>query len=142
MKIVHIETLLFCGQYSKSAHWRKTRRAIHKAVRRCAWPPRSKKFTIYPESGKGRGKGNGVIPIRTEFIKHLRALEWTIEGPAKNHLGEHLGEFDAVLLGPRGPVVVEWGNGKHLLKPSIDEQANDADFKWHTRRRCTGCSFS
>ena len=30
------------------------------------------------------------------------------------------------------------GNGKHLLKPSIDEQANDADFKWHTRRRCTG----
>ena len=111
MKIVHIETLLFCGQYSKSAHWRKTRRAIHKAVRRCAWPPRSKKFTIYPESGKGRGKGNGVIPIRTEFIKHLRALESAIEGPAKNHLGEHLGEFDAVLLGPRGPVVVEWETG-------------------------------
>jgi hypothetical protein len=89
-------------------HWAETRASIHAAVKRCAWPPGSKKFTIHPESGKKRGEGNGVVPIRAEFIKELRKVGWTIEGAAKNHLGENLGDFDAVLLGPDGPIVVEW----------------------------------
>ena len=36
---------------------------------------------------------------------------WTIEGKAKNSLDERLGDFDAVLQGPNGPVVVEWETG-------------------------------
>jgi hypothetical protein len=111
VKIVHIETILSRGAFSKSAHWKKTRDDIHKAVRRCAWPPGSDKFTIYPESGKKRGEGNGVVPIRDEFIKELKKLEWTIEGKAKNALGASVGDFDAVLPGPGGPVVVEWETG-------------------------------
>lgn len=83
MKIVHVETLLSCGVYAASAHWARTRRSIHKAVKRCAWPPGSTTFTIYPESGKKRLKGNGVVPIRDEFIKELRKLKWTIEGRCK-----------------------------------------------------------
>jgi hypothetical protein len=111
VKIVHVETLLSCGRYAASAHWARTRRSIHKAVKRCAWPPGSARFTIYPESGKERGKGNGVVPIRDEFMKELRKLRWTIEGAAKNHLGQDLGGFDAVLQGPEGPIVVEWETG-------------------------------
>ncbi|MBZ5698851.1 MAG: hypothetical protein LAN18_09920 [Acidobacteriia bacterium] len=111
MKIVHIETILSCGAYAKSAHWTETRDAIHKAVRKCAWPPGSGSFTIYPQSGKKRGEGNGVVPIRSEFIKELKKLEWTIEGKAKNLLNQQLGDFDAVLPGPEGPVVVEWETG-------------------------------
>lgn len=111
MKIVHVETILSCGAYAESAHWKETRDAIHRAVCRCAWPPGSDKFTIYPESGKKRGKGNGVTPIRNEFIKELKKLEWTIEGKAKNALGAALGDFDAILLGPRGSIVVEWETG-------------------------------
>jgi hypothetical protein len=111
VKIVHVETILSCGRYAKSRHWAETRNAIHEAVRRCAWPPGSKKFTIHPQSGKKRGEGNGVVPIKNEFIKHLRKLEWTIEGAAKNHLGQNLGDFDAVLVGPKGPIVVEWETG-------------------------------
>jgi hypothetical protein len=80
-------------------------------VKRCAWPPGSDRFTIYPERGKKRGEGNGVVPIKNEFIKELRKLKWTIEGAAKNHLGENLGDFDAVLPGPEGPIVVEWETG-------------------------------
>jgi len=109
MKIVHVETLLSCGDYAASTHWARTRRAIHRAVKRCAWPPGSRQFTIYPQSGKKRGEGNGVVPIRNEFIKELRKLKWTIEGAAKNHLGQNLGDFDAVLEGLEGPIVVEWG---------------------------------
>lgn len=111
MKIVHVETVLSCGSYAKSKHWRETRDAIHAAVRKCCWPPGSKKFTIYPESGKKRGEGNGVTPIRDEFIKELRKLEWTIEGAAKNALDEKLGDFDAALPGPEGPIIVEWETG-------------------------------
>ncbi len=111
MKIVHVETLLSCGSYAASGHWARTRRSIHKAVKRCAWPPGSDKFTIYPQSGKKRGEGNGVVPIKNEFIKELRKLKWMIEGAAKNHLGQDLGDFDAVLPGPEGPVVVEWETG-------------------------------
>lgn len=72
MKIVHVETILSCGSYAESAHWKETRDAIHKAVCRCAWPPGSDKFTIYPESGKKSGEGNGVTPIKNEFIKELK----------------------------------------------------------------------
>jgi len=111
MKIVHIETILHAGVYAKSAHWGKTRIAIHGAIKRCVWPPGTKKFTIHPQSGKKRGEGNGVGPIKDEFIAHLRKLGWTIEGAAKNHLDQDLGDFDAVLLGPNGPVVVEWETG-------------------------------
>lgn len=111
MKIVHVETVVSCGPYSNSNHWKKTRRSIHAAVRKCAWPPGSRKFTIHPQSGKKRNQGNGVGPIKLGFIRELRKLGWTIEGAAKNHLGEHLGHFDAVLLGPYGPIVVEWETG-------------------------------
>lgn len=111
MKIVHIETVVNCGPYAKSTHWRKTRRSIHAAVKKCAWPPGSKRFTIHPQSGKKRGEGNGVGPIRLEFIKQLRKRGWTIEGAAKNRLGQELGDFDAVLLGPEGPIVAEWETG-------------------------------
>lgn len=111
MKIVHIETVVSCGLYAKSTHWRKTRRSIHAAVKKCVWPPGSKTFTIHPQSGKKRGEGNGVGPIRLEFIKELRQRGWTIEGAAKNRLGQELGDFDAVLLGPQGPIVAEWETG-------------------------------
>jgi hypothetical protein len=111
VKIVHVETVLSCGSYASSTHWAKTRRDIHKAVRKCAWPPGSKRFTIYPQSGKKRGEGNGVGPIRAEFIKELQKLEWTIEGAAKNQFGQLIGNFDAVIPGPKGPVVVEWETG-------------------------------
>ena len=111
MKIVHVETVLSCGPYSKSKEWKTTRAAIHKAVQRCAWPPGSDKFTIYPQSGKKSGEGNGVGPIKNEFITELRKLKWTIEGPAKNAVDEALGDFDAILPGPEGNVVVEWETG-------------------------------
>jgi restriction endonuclease BamHI len=110
VKIVHVETILSRGTYAPSEHWAETRAGIHAAVKRCAWPPGSKKFTIYPQSGKKRGEGNGVAPIKAEFIKKLRRLKWTIEGAVKNHRGQKRG-FDAVLPGPEGPIVVEWETG-------------------------------
>ena len=106
MKIVHVETVLSCGSYAGSAHWAETRAAIHEAVRKCDWPPGSGEFTINPVR-----KGNGVKPVKKEFVKELKRLEWTIEGPAKNLLDQRLGDFDAVILGPEGFIVTEWETG-------------------------------
>lgn len=111
MKIAAVHTLIRTGPYARSGHWREVREQIHRAVRSCEWPPGSGSFTIYPESGKRRGEGNGVKPIRDRFIEDLRSRGWEIEGPAKNAAGEGLGGFDAVLVGPYGPVVVEWETG-------------------------------
>jgi hypothetical protein len=55
--------------------------------------------------------GNGVKPVKNEFIKELKRLEWTIEGKAKNVLDQRLGDFDAVISGPTGFIVAEWETG-------------------------------
>jgi hypothetical protein len=106
MKIVHIETVLSCGPYAASSHWAETRARIHEAVTKCDWPPSSGKFTINPIR-----RGNGVKPVKNEFVKELKRLKWTIEGPAKNLLDQHLGDFDAVIDGPEGFIVAEWETG-------------------------------
>ena len=110
MKIVKVYTLKSRGDYAASEHWEATRRQIHDAIRRCEWPVGSGSFTIYPESGKGRGEGNGVKPIRDRFVQS-QAEGWTIEGSAKTALDERLGDFDAVLAGPEKPIAVEWETG-------------------------------
>jgi hypothetical protein len=111
VKIVAVHTLINRGSYATSQHWRRVRAQIHKAVRSCEWPPGSGSFTIYPQSGKKRGEGNGVKPIRDRFVADLKSRGWVIEGRAQNELGQGLGDFDAVLAGPKGPLVVEWETG-------------------------------
>jgi hypothetical protein len=111
MKIVKVYTLKSRGAYALSEHWKNTREQVHTAIQRCEWPVGSGSFTIYPESGKARGEGNGVKPIRDKFVQSLRTDGWTIEGRAKNALDERLGDFDAVLAGPEKPIVVEWETG-------------------------------
>jgi hypothetical protein len=111
VKIVAVHTLISVGSYATSGHWTQTRGQIHAAVRACDWPLGNGSFSIYPESGKKRGRGSGVRPIKAKFIQALRAAGWAIEGKAKNALGQELGDFDAVLAGPEGPVVVEWETG-------------------------------
>jgi hypothetical protein len=111
MNIVKVYTLKSRGAYATSEHWKSTREQVHDAIRRCEWPVGSGSFTIYPERGKARGKGNGVKPIRDRFVESLQACGWTIEGKAKNALDERLGDFDAVMPGPEKPIAVEWETG-------------------------------
>jgi hypothetical protein len=111
VKIVNEVRLKGCGEYSKSRDWQNTRATIHKAIAGVDWPPGAGRFTIFPESGKKRGQGNGVKPIKVGLMVELRRQGWIIEGAAKNAAGKVLGDFDAVLLTRHGPVVVEWETG-------------------------------
>ncbi|MFZ0335663.1 MAG: hypothetical protein WAN10_15480 [Candidatus Acidiferrales bacterium] len=111
MKIVREETLISSGAFAKSAEWRNARKKLHKAIKAVEWPPKSGKFTIHPESGKKRGMGNGVKPIKIGLMLDLKKQGWSIEGPAKLGGTRNPGKFDALLETDYGPVVVEWETG-------------------------------
>jgi len=111
VKIVREEPLISCGAFSETREWKMVRSKLHKAIRSVEWPPGSGSFTIYPQSGRKRGEGNGVTPIKQGLMIDLKKQGWRIEGQAK--LGEKgtLGDFDAVFETSFGPVVVEWETG-------------------------------
>ena len=92
---------------------------IHYAVRSAEWPVGSGSFSIFPESGKGSGRGNGVVPIKLKPMQVLSKDGWTLE-----HTLDRLepteaiaaresrpGDLDAAKRYPEGLVVVEWETG-------------------------------
>jgi hypothetical protein len=84
LKIMDVVTLQSCGTYAVSRHWKKTRKQIHDAVKRCERP---------------------------EFVSFLKTKGWAMDRRSRNAFDRALGYFDAVLPGPEKPVVVEWEAG-------------------------------
>jgi hypothetical protein len=111
MKIVREETLVHKGPYSRSKAWRITRSSIWAAIRNVEWPRGSGSFTLYPERGKERGKGNGVTPIKVGLMKELRAQGWFLEQPLDLTKVNRPGRLDALLTTRYGPVALEWETG-------------------------------
>lgn len=111
MRILRVETLVACGPFSKSSEWRQTREALHRAIRRVVWPIGSEKFTIYPQSERKRGEGNGVKPIKNGLMLQLKDLGWDLEVPLEISSPHRPGKLDAVFHTLHGPVAVEWETG-------------------------------
>ena len=74
-------------------------------------PPGSGKFTLYPESGKKRGEGNGVAPIKVSLMNRLHQHGWKIEEPFDIATRKMPGDLDAVLYSNNGNIAVEWETG-------------------------------
>ena len=121
MKIVSWETIVDEGGYSRSAAFARARGELEAAIRSVVWPLAGTDFAIFPESGKKRGAGNGVVPIKTGFARAIAAQGWELEraaprgdGPETTIKGSRPGAFDAHLTfdddGP-GPFVAEWETG-------------------------------
>jgi hypothetical protein len=111
MKIVREETLIGCGEYARSAEWRRTRESLHGAIQRVEWPEGRGLFVIYPESGKKRKAGNGVKPIKKGLMEELARQGWVVEEPLKIAAAKKPGKLDAVLYTTYGPVALEWETG-------------------------------
>ncbi len=111
MKIVREETLLSCGKYASSAEWKRTRKSLYKAIREVDWPRGAGTFSIYPEMGKARGKGNGVTPIKLGLMEELQRRGWKLEEPLDIAILKRPGKLDAVLYTDYGPVALEWETG-------------------------------
>jgi hypothetical protein len=126
MKIVAVETLQACGPFAGSEEWRKIRNQLHAAIKRVEWPVGSGSFTIYPQSGKKRGEGNGVVPIKAGLMNELEGFGWKRErplpiaddeteqvpvAPGKVKVERRPGKLDAVRETSHGPVALEWETG-------------------------------
>lgn len=111
MKIVQEVNLISCGRFAKSAEWETARKRLHRAIRKVEWPSGSGQFTIYPESGKKRGMGNGVVPIKSGLMLDLKEQGYQLEALAVLSGNRKFGKFDAVFNTSSGPVVVEWETG-------------------------------
>ena len=111
MKISHIKNLIHHGQFSESKEWKSARRQILKAVKLVDWPPGSGSFTIRPQSGKKRGEGNGVKPIKAAAIKYLAEKGWKPEHPWPVGGRVRPGNVDAACKTSKGLVAFEWETG-------------------------------
>jgi hypothetical protein len=111
MKIVHVETLIAKGNFSRSREWKRIRSGLHEAVRAVDWPPGTGKFTIHPQSGKRRGEGNGVKPIKNECLVRHCEQGWQSEVSLDILGSANPGDLDAVFNAKAGFVAMEWETG-------------------------------
>jgi hypothetical protein len=111
MKIVHVEPLISCGEFVRSGEWAKVRKHLHKSIKAVDWPVGSGKFTIHAESGKRRGEGNRVKPIKVELVNELERFGWKPEERLDLAALRQPGKLDAVYYTKSGPVAFEWETG-------------------------------
>ena len=111
MRISRIEHLLSRGDFAQSNAWKDIRNTALHAIAAVDWPLNSGAFTIYPESGRKRGQGNGVKPIKNIAIDYLLKHGWQSEYPWP--AGERIrpGNMDAAYLSSEGLVAFEWETG-------------------------------
>ena len=111
MKIVHTETLISKGSYKDSVEWSKIHSIILKKIKSVEWPAGSGKFIVYPESGKKRGEGNGVAPIKDDLINKLLKIGWKKEVSLDLATRKKPGKIDAALYTNEGIIALEWETG-------------------------------
>lgn len=85
----------------------QAKKQVENAIQQVDWPVGTGTFSVYPESGKKRGQGNGVKPIKDNFIKDLKDQGWLTELAVISGLGK----VDAVLTSHGKIAVAEWETG-------------------------------
>ena len=114
MKLVEECVLLDTGGAGESDAVVQALSEIRRAIDLVRWPPGTRHFYIFPESGKGRGQGNGVVPIKSEFMAAIRAMGWGREVPfpvAAASDGSAFGDMDASKSFGTDLFLVEWETG-------------------------------
>lgn len=111
MKIVHTEQIIRAGEFPQSTEWRNIHKDIITAIQSIEWPPGSGSFTLYDESGKKRGQGNGVKPIKQACMRKLESLGWKLETPVDIATVQRPGPMDATFQVKDRLFCVEWETG-------------------------------
>src|SRR5690348_10791328 len=112
MKIVETIDLIARGDFPTSRAWRTACRHVRIAVQATDWPHGSGHFTIHPQSGKKRGEGNGVVPIKIPCLQKLLTLGWQVERLPTIEIGVlETGDLDALFRSTKGFIGFEWETG-------------------------------
>ncbi|MFY7805642.1 MAG: restriction endonuclease [Limnoraphis robusta] len=111
MKISKIETIHEQSEVINSPLYIEKRQSVINAIQQIDWPIGTGKFSIYPESGKKRGQGNGVKAIKIGFLNYLEQEGWTTELRINSSLRRKYGGIDAVFIQDEATIAVEWETG-------------------------------
>jgi len=112
MKIVEFHDILNSHLFVESEVLKNAWTDINEAIIATDWPHGSGKFSIYPESGKKSGQGNGVKPIKIPCMKELKKRGWQIEGlPNIGSTVLTTGDLDALKITSEGFIAFEWETG-------------------------------
>lgn len=110
MQFVRLDVLTARGPFAASPEWSAALAEVQLAVQGNVWPPGNPSglFEVYPQVGKLRGMGNGVVPIKVGVLAGLQAQGWTPEGAGR----QLPGDFDAVKGIADGQFIgLEWETG-------------------------------
>jgi hypothetical protein len=112
MRILEHHDILNADLFERSDALREAWEDVREAIAQTDWPHGSGTFTIYPESGKKRGEGNGVKLIKVPCIRVLRERGWQVERlPDVGSSVLRTGDLDALKTTPDGFVAFEWETG-------------------------------
>ncbi len=112
MKIIEFHDILNPNLFLSSITLQKAWDEVVHAITVTDWPHGSGKFTIYPESGKKRGEGNGVKPIKLPCMYSLEQAGWKTESlPNIESSVLGTGDLDALKLTADGYIAFEWETG-------------------------------
>jgi len=111
MKLVGMEVLIDKGRFSSTRQWKKIHSQIKDSIKAIEWPPGSGSFTIYKQSGKKRGEGSGVKPIKEAFVAKLESYGWELEKKLDIATVRTPGRIDATYKIGDKFFAVEWETG-------------------------------
>ncbi len=111
MKLVRMEVLIDEGSFSSSDEWKRIYGQIEESIKAIDWPPGSGSFTIRKQSGKKRGEGSGVKPIKDVFVARLKRFGWDLETELDIATAKTPGPIDATLKVGDRFFAVEWETG-------------------------------
>ncbi len=112
MKLDKVVELISKGPLVDGGEIIYIRREIEEAIGQVVWPAGASEFTIHAQSGKRRGEGNGVKPIKDACMTWLHQhFSWRLE--TRPQIGENLGAgpIDAVRDTAQGLFALEWETG-------------------------------
>jgi hypothetical protein len=111
MKIVHIEQIIDTGTFSQTEDWKIIEEHIFQAIKSIEWPHGSGSFTLFDESGKKRGQGSGVKPIKLACMQKLKSFGWQLETRVDIATVRRPGPMDATYKIKDRIFCVEWETG-------------------------------
>jgi hypothetical protein len=107
VRLVRIANLIGTRVSDPPSYLQQVEQDIADGIREVCWPPGADSFILCDEE-----QGNGVKPIKLDFVEHLRSKGWLIE--RRMQLASHMrpGKVDAVLpLLDGRHFAVEWETG-------------------------------
>ncbi len=111
MKIIAEQYLIRAGEFPQSEQWGVLRDHILQAIQAVEWPEGSGACTLYPQSGKKRDEGNGVVPLKRGFVGKLDQLGWDLETELDIATAKKPGPIDATYRLEDKFFAVEWETG-------------------------------